>query len=159
MLRAARGQWADQLPWVPRIDLWYNSNSMRGTLPPPFKKEATLDEIADAIGGGYHKIVPEFLNVRSPDDNIDRGLGIYRLWGMAFRSELVGVEREVRKEGDFTRVTYHTPGGSIYPWGKRHHAARCPIRQASADYRNGPEAGKTADEGLARMKLRSSGTF
>jgi hypothetical protein len=113
MLKAARGQRADQLPWVPRIDLWYNSNSMRGTLPPPFKKEATLDEIADTLGGGYHKIVPEFLNVRSPDDNIDRGLGIYRLWGMAFRPELVGVEREVRKEGDFTHVTYHTPLGSV----------------------------------------------
>jgi hypothetical protein len=86
---------------------------MRGTLPSSFKSEATLDEIADSIGGGYHKIVPEFLNVRSPDDNIDRGLGVYRLWGMAYRPELVGVEREFEKEGDVTHVTYHTPIGSV----------------------------------------------
>lgn len=113
MLKAARGEWADQLPWVPRIDLWHNSNSMRGTLPKPFKQDASLDEIADYIGGGYHKIVPEFLKVRSPEDNIDRGIGVYRLLGMAYRPELVGVDREVRKEGDATLVTYHTPIGSV----------------------------------------------
>ena len=113
MLRAARGEWPDRLPWVPRIDLWHNSNSMRGTLPPPFKQDATLDEVADYIGGGYHKAVPEFLKIRSPEDTIDRGLGVYRLWGMAYRPELVGVDREVRKEGDATFVTYHTPVGSV----------------------------------------------
>ncbi len=113
MLKAARGEWADRLPWVPRIDLWHNSNSMRGTLPGKYRKDATLDEIADDLGGGHHKIVPEFLKVRSPEDNIDRGLGIYRLSGMAYRPELVGVEREVRREGDFTFVTYHTPVGSV----------------------------------------------
>jgi len=113
MLRAARGGRADQLPWAPRIDLWHNSNSARGTLPAPFKQDATLDEIADSLGGGYHKIVPEFLKVRSPEDNIDRGLGVYRLRGMAYRPELVGVEREVRKEGPATFVTYHTPIGSV----------------------------------------------
>ena len=113
MLRAARGEWADQLPWVPRIDLWHNSNSMRGTLPPPFNPDASLDEVADYIGGGFHKIVPEFLNLRSPEDHIDRGLGVYRLWGMAYRPELVGVEREVKREGDATWVTYHTPVGSV----------------------------------------------
>jgi hypothetical protein len=113
MLKAARGEWADRLPWVPRIDLWYNANSLQGTLPAKYGKAATLDEIADDIGGGYHKIVPEFLNIRSPEDNIDRGLGVYRLRGMAYRPELVGVDREVRKEGDTTTVAYHTPVGSV----------------------------------------------
>jgi hypothetical protein len=112
MLKAARGERADRLPWAPRIDLWHNSNSMRGTLPSRFRPEATLDEVADFIGGAYHKIVPEFLKVRTPEDNIDRGLGVYRLYGMAYRPELKGVEREVRKEGDTTTVTYHTPVGS-----------------------------------------------
>ena len=113
MLKAARGEWADQLPWAPRIDLWHNSNSMRGTLPKPFKQDATLDEVADYLGGGYHKVVPEFLKVRTPEDNVDRGLGVYRLWGMAYRPELVGVEREAKTEGDTTQVTYHTPIGSV----------------------------------------------
>jgi hypothetical protein len=86
---------------------------MRGTLPSKYCKDATLDEIADDIGGGYHKIIPEFLKIRSPEDNIDRGIGVYSLWGMAYRPELVGVEREVKKEGDTTLVSYHTPLGSV----------------------------------------------
>lgn len=113
MLRAARGEWPDWLPWVPRIDLWYKSNSMRGKLPAQYRKDASLDEIADDIGGGYHKIVPEFLNVRSPEDNIDRRLGVFRLRGMAYRPELVEVEREAKREGDSTCVTYHTPVGCV----------------------------------------------
>jgi hypothetical protein len=113
MLRAARGEWPDRLPWVPRIDLWYNSNSMRGTLPPKYHRDATLEEIADDIGGGYHMIVPDFLRARSPEDMIDRGLGVYRLKEMVCRPELVGVEREIKKEGDATTVLYHTPVGSV----------------------------------------------
>jgi hypothetical protein len=113
MLKAARGEWSDQLPWVPRIDLWHNANSLRGKLPPPFKPDASLDEIADYIEGGYHKIIPEFMKVRSPEDNIDRGIGIFRLLGMACRPELVGVEREINKEGDSTLVTYHMAVGSV----------------------------------------------
>jgi hypothetical protein len=113
MLKAARGEWADRLPWVPRIDLWHNSNSMRGTLPAKYRRDATLEEISDDIGGGCHQLVPEFLKVRSPEDNVDRGIGVYRLWGMAYRPELTGVEREVKKEADTTLVTYHTPVGKV----------------------------------------------
>ena len=112
MLAAGRGGWADQLPWVPRIDLWYNANALRGTLPARYRKGATLDEIADDIGGGYHKMVPDYLHVRSEEDIIDRGLGIFRMWGMPYRAELSGVDREIDREGDTTRVTYHTAVGS-----------------------------------------------
>jgi hypothetical protein len=111
MLKAARGEWADCLPWVPRIDLWHNSNSLRGTLPAKYRKNATLDEIADDLGGGYHKIIPDFR--RSPEDDLDRGIGIFQLWGMAYRPELIGVERQVKQEGDVTSVIYHTPIGTV----------------------------------------------
>ncbi len=113
ILAAGRGQWADRLPWVPRIDLWYNANALRGTLPARYRKGATLDEIADDIGGGYHKLVPDYLHIRSEDDVIDRGLGIFRMRGMPYRTELSGVDREIKREGEATRVTYHTPVGSV----------------------------------------------
>jgi hypothetical protein len=113
MLKAARGEWPDHLPWAPRIDLWYNANAMRGTLPSRYPSGVIQDGIADDIGGGYHKIVPDFLSARSSEDTIDRGLGIFRLWGMPYRAELCGVEREVKKEGEATRVIYHTPIGSV----------------------------------------------
>jgi len=113
-LKAAKGEWVDQLPWVPRIDLWYNVNSKRGTLPSKFSPDATLDEISDSIGGGCHKIVPDYLN--NPLDNIvDRGLGIYRrLRGMPYLTKLPSkVTREVKQEKDVTTVTYHTPVGDV----------------------------------------------
>lgn len=112
MLKAARGEWPDKLPWAPRLDLWYNSNSLYGTLPPEYQGY-TLEQIYDALGVAHHRIVPEFLNVRSEDDNIDRGLGLYRLWGMAYRVELQNVERVVKKEGEATVVEYRTPIGSV----------------------------------------------
>jgi hypothetical protein len=113
MLKAVRGEWADRLPWAPRIDLWYNANSMRGSLPSRYPRNATIDEIADDIGGGYHKITPDFLRFRSPEETIDRGIGIFRLAGYPYRADLGGVDREVKREGDSTRVTYHTPVGSV----------------------------------------------
>jgi hypothetical protein len=114
MLRAARGQWADRLPFVPRLDLWHNANRLRGTLPPGYGPEATTAEIADGLGVGHHRIIPEFLKVRTPDDTIDRGLGIFRLRGFAYRAELTGVDRLVHVADDgATVVTYHTPVGSV----------------------------------------------
>ena len=113
MLRAARGEWADRLPWAPRIDLWYKANSYRGTLPGKYRADATLDEIADDIGGGYHKIVPDYMEARIPGDTPDRGLGVFYLRGMPYRPELVGVEREVKKEGETTLISYHTSMGTV----------------------------------------------
>ena len=60
MLKAARGEKVDHLPWAPRIDLWYKANSHRGTLPSKYRPGVAIDEIADDIGGAYHKVVPEF---------------------------------------------------------------------------------------------------
>ncbi|MBI2216348.1 MAG: hypothetical protein HYU51_03530 [Candidatus Rokubacteria bacterium] len=114
MLRAARGDWADRLPFVPRLDLWHNANRRRGTFPPGYGPETTTAEIADGLGVGHHRIIPEFLNVRTPDDSIDRGLGIFRLRGYAYRAELQHVDRVVRTEPDgATIVEYHTPVGSV----------------------------------------------
>ena len=113
MLMAARGEMAEWLPWTIRVDLWYNANTLRGTLPSRYPKDVTLDQVADDLGCGYHKVTPEFLKVRSPDDMIDRGIGVYRIWGMPCRPELVGVEREVITEGNATRVIYHTPVGDV----------------------------------------------
>jgi uroporphyrinogen decarboxylase-like protein len=113
MLRAARGQWADRLPFAPRLDLWHNANVRRGTVPAKYRPGATTAEIADDLGVAHHRIIPEFLKARTPDDTIDRGLGIFRLRNFAYRAELVGVDRVVREENGSTVVEYHTPVGSV----------------------------------------------
>ena len=113
MLRAARGEWADRLPFAPRLDLWHNANIRRRTLPATYGTKATTAEIADDLGVAHHRIIPEFLKARTPDDTIDRGLGIFRLRGFAYRAELTGVDRVVHEEDGVTVVEYHTPVGSV----------------------------------------------
>ena len=38
MLAAARGDIADHLPYAPRIDLWFQANKARGTIPEVHRK-------------------------------------------------------------------------------------------------------------------------
>ena len=113
MLRAARGEWADRLPFAPRLDLWHNANVRRGTLPKPYGPDTPTSRIADDLGVAHHRVVPEFLKVRSSDDTIDRGLGIFRLPGFAYRAELAHVDRVVRRENGSTVVEYQTPVGTV----------------------------------------------
>jgi hypothetical protein len=112
MLAACRGEPPDRIPWVPRLDLWYNAHSRAGTLPEPFRG-LSLREITAALGLGYHAVVPDFLDARTPEDIIDRGLGIFRLKGMAYETRLREVDREVTLDADVTRVTYRTPVGAV----------------------------------------------
>ena len=112
MLAAARGDLSDLIPYVPRIDLWYNANSVSGTLPKQHQGRAQ-DEISRAEGWALHKVIPEFLAAEVPEDNLHRVLGIYDLKEYPFRHVLPkDVEVEVKKEADVTRVTYHTPLGT-----------------------------------------------
>ena len=113
MLMAMRGEMPDILPYVPRIDLWHNANSMAGTLPERHKGR-TQDEISRAEGWPLHKLVPEFLKVRKPEDSIHRALGIYCLKELVFRCEFPpDVEIKVSREGGMTHVEYHTPVGMV----------------------------------------------
>jgi hypothetical protein len=113
MLRAARGEWADRLPFAPRLDLWYNAQTSRGTLPARYRNGVTTREIADDLGVGYHAVNPEFRRVRGVDERTDRPLGLYSLWGHPYRVTLGDVERIVQTEGDTIHVEYRTPVGSV----------------------------------------------
>jgi len=112
ILAACRGERGDQVPWVPRLDLWYNANAPAGTLPARFAG-ASLRDITDTLDLGYHAVVPNFLDVRTSDDTIDRCLGLCQVPQMPFTVRLREVEREIRVDGDRTHVTYHTPAGSV----------------------------------------------
>ena len=113
ILTALKGEMPDTLPYVPRIDLWYNANVAFDTLPQRHKGR-TQDEISRAQGWALHKIVPEFLKVDKPEDTLHRALGLYRLKEMVFDYRFSpSVDIEVRREGDYTTVIYHTPLGSV----------------------------------------------
>lgn len=113
ILMAARGEMPDILPYVPRIDLWYNAHSLAGTLPERHKGR-TQDEISRAEGWALHKIAPEFLKAHRPEDNLHRAIGVYSLketvYTYRFSPE---IEIQVERKGDATRVEYQTPIGMV----------------------------------------------
>ena len=113
ILMAMRGEMPDMLPYVPRIDLWYNANSYAGTLPERHKGR-TQDEISRAEGWALHKMVPEFLKKQRPEDDLHRAIGIFSMkefvYGYRFSSD---IEIKVKHEEGSTHVEYHTPIGKV----------------------------------------------
>jgi len=112
MLATLRGEPTEMIPWVPRLDLWYNANKRAGTLPGKYKS-ATLADITDDLDWGYHAVIPQFKDIRDPADEVHRPLGIYNLWNMPYESKLENVAFEADYQGDETTVMYQTPVGSI----------------------------------------------
>jgi methylmalonyl-CoA mutase cobalamin-binding domain/chain len=117
ILKVARGEMVDKIPWVPRIDLWHNANELQGTLPDKYKG-LTVEEIHRAEGWPLHKIVPEYLKPERPEDIIHRAIGLYRLkefpYDFEFSSD-VDIHVEYQDDGDesMTHVEYHTPVGMV----------------------------------------------
>lgn len=114
ILATLRGEATDVLPFVPRMDIWYNANSRAGTLPEPYRN-ATLRDILDDLGWGYHSIVPNFADFRTPEGDLDVGLGLYDLKKTPYRIVLHNVRRTYSREPDTGRlhVRYETPKGDI----------------------------------------------
>lgn len=112
MLAVLEGKPTPRIPWVPRLDLWYRANQRAETLPDRYRR-ATLLEMLDDLGWGYHGVVPNYQDLRSPDDDVHRGLGIFNLHVMPFRTVFDGIDYRVSRAGDRTTVEYHTPVGSL----------------------------------------------
>jgi len=113
ILAAVRGEMPDRIPYVPRIDLWYNANSLNGTLPARHRGRSR-DEIALAEGWALHKVVADHLRQPNPDAMLHRALGVH------FMKEYVAqfafsdrVRIEVARDGDRTRIRYTTDRGTI----------------------------------------------
>lgn len=113
ILRVARGEMVDKIPYVPRIDLWYNANLRSGTLPDRHKHR-TADEIALAEGWALHKVVPEFLKPEKTEDIVHRGLGLFRLKEFTYTFNFASdVEIQADGDQDHMRVVYATSLGSV----------------------------------------------
>lgn len=112
LLKTLNRERTDKIPYFPRLDLWYNANKRAGNLPAPYQS-APLKEIVADLGFGFHGIVPNFKDLRQPDDDIHRGLGVYNLWNMPCRTVFQDVDIRVERAGDETSVTYVTPRGTV----------------------------------------------
>lgn len=117
ILRVARGELVDKIPWVPRIDLWHNAHTLSGTLPEKYKG-LTVEEIHRKEGWPLHKMIPEYLKPEQPEDIAHRAIGLYRLKEFAYDFEFSSdVDIRIAYEDDgheqMTHVEYHTPVGMV----------------------------------------------
>ncbi len=117
LLKVARGEMVEVIPWIPRIDLWHNAHAMAGTLPDRYRNYS-VEDIHRAEGWPLHKVVPEYLKPEKPEDIVHRAIGLYRLKEYPYDFEFAGnVEIEVAYEDSddesMTRVSYHTPVGTV----------------------------------------------
>jgi len=117
ILKVARGELVDKIPWVPRIDLWHNAHALSDTLPEKYKG-LTVEDIHRREGWALHKMIPEYLKPENPEDIDHRAIGLYRLkefpYDFEFSSD-VDIRVEYEDDGDeqMTHVEYHTPVGMV----------------------------------------------
>jgi len=117
ILKVARGELVDKIPWVPRIDLWHNAHDLSGAMPEKYKG-LTVEEIHRREGWPLHKMIPEYLKPENPNDIAHRAIGLYRLkefpYDFEFSSD-VEIRIEYEDDGDeqMTYVEYHTPVGMV----------------------------------------------
>jgi len=117
ILKVARGELVDKIPWVPRIDLWHNAHTLSGTLPEKYKG-LTVEEIHRREGWALHKMIPEYLKPENPEDIAHRAIGLYRLkefpYDFEFSSDVdIRIEYEDDDDEQMTHVEYHTPVGMV----------------------------------------------
>ena len=114
MLMAMRGEMPDVIPFAPRLDLWFSANQAAGTLPEKYKDCRHYFDIARAEGWALHQINPAYQEIRKPEDNLHWALGIltYKetVYGYRFKGDM---DIKIRREGDRTRIFYHTPAGMV----------------------------------------------
>jgi uroporphyrinogen-III decarboxylase len=112
ILKALRGEPVDRLPWVPRLDLWYNAHRYCGTLPDPWRDASLLDICTD-LGVGFHAVIPNFLDTEEPDEAADRIIGLDHVPNQPYRLRFRKVKRVVERDGDRLRVIYKLPQGEL----------------------------------------------
>ena len=74
MLATIRGEPTDQIPWAPRMDLWYIAHRTRGTLPRQFAGLNTV-EIAEVLDVACHAVGADMTLPGGRDSSL-RGFGI-----------------------------------------------------------------------------------
>jgi uroporphyrinogen-III decarboxylase len=111
LLAAIKGKPVDELPVCPRLDLWYNANKIRGTLPAKYKT-ATLEDIIQDLDIGYNTTIPDFRALEHPKEEAFRALGIYQCADIAYRISF-DLDLKIYFEGEELVTEYLTPYGTI----------------------------------------------
>jgi uroporphyrinogen-III decarboxylase len=112
ILAVLRGEPLGGLLFVPRLDIWYNCNKARGTMPRGYEG-LSLRDVAAKLGVGFHSVVPDFIRSAPVEDVHHRGLGFYNNPEFPFRADFSAVDYEVDRSENELKVVYHASGGDI----------------------------------------------
>lgn len=112
MLATIKGEPTDQIPWAPRMDLWYIANHASGTLPKGFEGLNTV-EIARKLGVACHAVGGDF-TLPSKRDMRLRGLGFDNHPDQPYRVELRELPIEFDDDGENIRTWIRTPAGEVF---------------------------------------------
>lgn len=98
--------------FVPRLDIWFNANRARGTLPREFAGKSLAQGTAD-MGLGLHSVVPAFLNGAGESDIHHRALGFYNHPDFPHVADFSAVPYKVERTARELITRYFLPGGQI----------------------------------------------
>ena len=112
MLAVLRGETPPGPVFVPRLDIWYNRNKVRGTLPPGFEN-LSLREVSTRLGVGFHSVIPDFIRSASPEAIHHRALGFYNNPEFPYVVDFSDVDYEVALSENEMRVVYHDARGDL----------------------------------------------
>jgi hypothetical protein len=112
MLHVIHGHVPNGLLFVPRLDIWYNRNKVRKTLPAGFE-DLSLLEITSKLGLGFHSVIPDFIRSAPEEDLYHRSLGFYNNPAFPYRVDFTAVDFEVEKSENELKVLYHGARGDI----------------------------------------------
>ena len=114
ILSMAKGEMPDVIPFVPRLDIWYNANQYNNTLPSQYRHES-MDTIARSEGWALYKVLPEdYDRNRESSYAIHRALGLYTFKEAPYRvkfSSNINIQHTL--VGSTLEVVYDTPVGNV----------------------------------------------
>ena len=112
LLATMNGKPTDQIPWAPRMDLWYIANKARNTLPPAFENTNTV-EMAQILSSACHAVGADFTLHNGRDITLS-GLGLDNHADYPYRVELQNLPMQSDDDGENLITHIQTPTGPIH---------------------------------------------
>ena len=112
ILSTIRRRPTDQIPWVPRLDLWYIAQRARGTLPPRLRG-LNMVQLAEALDVACHSLRADFTLPRESHDHMLSSLGFDNHPDYPFRLELRGLPLDFKEDSDSYSMSIRTAAGEV----------------------------------------------
>jgi hypothetical protein len=112
MMGIINGETPDGMVFVPRLDIWYNANRRRRTMPPGYEG-LSLEETVSKLGAGFHSVIPDYIHNGPEEDLYHRGIGFYNNREYVYEADFSNVDYTVEKTEKEIVTTYYCTHGEI----------------------------------------------